>query len=282
VETPGKETTLVDAGPNTELYGQAQNQVLRYLAMRGIGRLDRVIVSHPHDDHYGGLVSLLENVGVGEIVAGSLAGEAEYERMLTRAQGKGVKLKVVAAGDRWESGGAAFEVLHSADPGGAPGEQALRDPNSQSVVIRLSFGDIGIMLTGDVTPEAQREIAQSEADLNSEMLKVPHHGARNWIDPGFLRRLGARVAVVSVGSRFASHPSPETLAQLAASGIQTFITCRDGAVTVLTDGHTLEIKTEAEGRLAGRAILVPGAEANSRGRPERGLDGFILTMPDPT
>ena len=234
IETPGC-LTLVDAGPNTELYGQAQNQVLRYLGMRGIGRVDRVVVSHPHDDHYGGLVSLIENVGVGEILAGALDGEADYERLLDRARRKGIGVKAVAAGDRWESGGAAFEVLHA---GGA------EDPNSESAVIRFTFGDFAVMLTGDVTPEVQRDIAQNAGDLRCDILKVPHHGARDWIDPDFLEGLHARFAVISVGTRFASHPSPETIAFLASRGLRVLTTSGDGAVSVLSDGRSMRIVTE--------------------------------------
>jgi competence protein ComEC len=243
VETPGC-VTLVDAGPNTELYGQAQNQVLRYLGMRGIGRLDRVVVSHPHDDHYGGLISLIENMKVGEIVVGGFHGEAGYERFLERAQRKGIGVKAVTVGDRWESGGAAFEVLHTAGAVPEAADAASTGANSQSVVIRLTFGDFGVMLTGDITPDAQRDIAQTAADLRCAVLKVPHHGARAWIDPDFLERLHAGFAVISVGSRFASHPSPETMAFLASRGLRVLTTSGDGAVSVLSDGKSMRIVAE--------------------------------------
>jgi competence protein ComEC len=248
VETPGGGRTLIDAGPNTEVYGQAQNQVMRFLAMKAIGRLDRVIVSHPHDDHYGGLVSLLENFQIGEIVVGDLAGEADYEQLLERARTKGVNVRVTRAGDAWQSGGASFEVLHSGEgeatqegKGGESGE----DPNANSVVLRLTFGRAGFMFTGDVTPDVQGDLAASVDSLRCEVLKVPHHGARAWIDAGFLKRLGARFAIISVGSKFASHPSPATIAFLENSGVRTFTTNSDGAITIVTDGQAMELKTES-------------------------------------
>ncbi|HVP58570.1 MAG TPA: DNA internalization-related competence protein ComEC/Rec2 [bacterium] len=238
VETPGF-VTLVDAGPNTELQGQAQNQVVRYLGMRGIGRLDRVVVTHSHDDHYGGLVSLIESVGVGELVVGTLHGEPDYEHLIDRARRKGIGVRVAAGGDAWASGGGHFEVLAA---GGAPSDSA--DPNSQSVVIRFTFGGFGAVFTGDVTPEIQRDIAGGARDLSCDVLKVPHHGARAWIDPDFLARLHAKFAVITVGSRFASHPSPETVAFLASRGLRVLITSRDGAVTILTDGRRMQLVTE--------------------------------------
>ncbi|MFH1220646.1 MAG: DNA internalization-related competence protein ComEC/Rec2 [Candidatus Eisenbacteria bacterium] len=246
VEMPGGENMLIDVGPNTEIYGQAQNKVLSFLAMRGVNRLDKVTVSHAHDDHYGGLVSLLESMAVGEILVGGLGGEPDYQRLLERAQGKGIGVRTVKAGDSWQTGGVVMEVLYPREVGaGSPTE----DANGQSVVMRITYGRIGLLFTGDATPEVQREILAGSDSLGSRrlrsrVLKVPHHGAPNSLDGSFVRALGAGIAVISVGSKFASHPSPATIALLEASGLKTLRTSVDGAVTLVTDGRSLELKTE--------------------------------------
>jgi competence protein ComEC len=237
VEAPDGETTLIDAGPNTEIYGQAQNQVIRLVAMKGINALDRVVLTHAHDDHYGGLSALLDNVRVGEILVGGLAGESEYVGAIDRAMAQGVPVRTVKRGDLWRSGEATFEVLH---PTGDACTTNTEDANGQSVVVRLEYGSVSFLLTGDITPDVQTLLPAT-----CTVLKAPHHGAVDSIDPGFLASLGAKIAVVSAGSKFGSHPAPATLAMLKASGIETLTTSVDGAVTILTDGVSLEVKTEA-------------------------------------
>lgn len=268
VETPDGKTTLVDAGPNTEIYGQAQNQVIRLIAMKGINFLSRVVVTHAHDDHYGGLACLLDNIRVGEIMVGDLGGEREYVNLLEGARARGVPVRPVRRGEVWLSGRAVFEVLHPAGdavvggPGTNPGadagmgaeagpgaglEPGTDDANGRSVVVRLEYGSVSFLLTGDATPDVQTLLPV----VTCTVLKAPHHGAFHSIDPGFLEHLGAKIAVVSAGYKFGSHPSPATLAMLAAAGIETLTTSADGAVTIVTDGASLEARSESGSCLSG-------------------------------
>jgi competence protein ComEC len=253
VEAPNGETTLIDAGPNTEVYGQAQNQVIRLAAMKGMNSIDRVVITHAHDDHYGGVYGLFDNVKVGEILVGDTLGEAGYADLMAEAKARGVRVRPTKRGDQWRSGEAVFEVLHptgavpaeggaaAAVRAGAETSMPAYDANAMSVVIRLEYRSVSFLLTGDVTPEVQAGLPRT---VTCTVLKAPHHGALRSIDPGFLRRLGASIAVVSAGSKFGTHPSPTTLAMLAAEGMATLITSRDGAVTVITDGLGLEVEGE--------------------------------------
>ncbi|MFZ1946502.1 MAG: DNA internalization-related competence protein ComEC/Rec2 [bacterium] len=262
IEVPGGERVLFDAGPNTEAFGQAQNQVVRFLAMKGINRLDRVVVTHAHDDHYGGLGGVLDNFVVRELLVGDLDGEPEYEELLERAQRAGVAVRCVRAGDVIRSGPVVIEVLHPGEPSAA---SAPVDANQRSVVARVSMGDVAFMFTGDVTPEAERalvlhaaESADGSLDLASVVLKAPHHGAPNSLDPSFLDRVRPRVAVISAGGKFASHPSRSTIDLLRARGAVVYTTSADGAVSVATDGASLEVRTEAG---AGLVFSCAGAGA---------------------
>jgi competence protein ComEC len=254
LEAPGGERILFDAGPNTEAFGQAQNQVVRFLAMKGINRLDKVFVTHAHDDHYGGLGGVLDNFTVRELLIGDASGERAYEELLGRAERAGVAVRCVWAGDTIRAGPVVIEVLYPRGPFvGAPGG----DVNQRSVVARVSLGEVAFMFTGDVTPEAERALAldaggsaEGAPNLASVILKAPHHGAPNSLDPIFLQRVGARVAVISAGGKFASHPSPSTIDQLRAGGAVVYTTSADGSVSVATDGAGLEVRTEAGARLA--------------------------------
>jgi competence protein ComEC len=254
LEMPDGERVLFDAGPNTEAFGQAQNQVVRLLAMKGINCLDRVVVTHAHDDHYGGLGGVLDNVVVKELLVGDLEGEREYEELLARARSVGTVVRRVRAGDVIRSGPVAIEVLYPRD---TADKVATDEANSRSVVARVSLGEVALMFTGDVTPDVQRALALKALEsvggrpnLASVILKAPHHGAPNSLDPAFLERVGARVVVISAGGKFASHPSPATIDLVRAGGAEVYTTSADGAVYVATDGAGLEVRTEAGARLA--------------------------------
>jgi competence protein ComEC len=264
---PGGQTVLVDAGPDPGSQGRSQSQVVSLLAIEGINRIDQVVVTHAHDDHYGGLASLLENVAVGEVLVGRLEGESEYLRVLELARARGIEVRTVEAGDQWQCGRARVTVLH---PRGAVGTGLAADPNPTSVVLRVEMGDFALLLTGDLTPEIGQVLARDRVaadtlgavlparrDLAATVLKAPHHGAPNSIDPSFLKACGARIAVVSAGSKWASHPWPATLDMLKASGARTLVTSTDGAVSLVTDGRVVEVVTESGKRLTLSTCRVP-------------------------
>jgi competence protein ComEC len=114
------------------------------------------------------------------------------------------------------------------------------DPNNASLVLRIVSGDTRLLLTGDVEPEAQRDLVERGVDLRADVMKVPHHGSAHQ-DPGFLDAVGARVVVTSVGEgNTYGHPSPATLGHLTSGGARSFRTDLDGDVALL----------HREGRLA--------------------------------
>jgi beta-lactamase superfamily II metal-dependent hydrolase len=95
----------------------------------------------------------------------------------------------------------------------------------------------------------QRELMDIGFDLGCDVLKVPHHGAPAGVVPEYAEECRARYAVISAGSRFASHPCPQVVGLLERCGIRTFITKTHGAVTVVTDGDDLVVRTEVLGKV---------------------------------
>lgn len=105
-------------------------------------------------------------------------------------------------------------------------------------MLRLERGTLAVLLTGDVGPIGQRELLDRGERVDAVALKVPHHGAANGLDASFLRAVGPKVAVVSVGARnLFGHPAPSTLEALRQADVSTvFRTDLDGAVDlVLSD-----------------------------------------------
>jgi competence protein ComEC len=252
VEFEWGETLMIDTGAGGGDYDAGRLDVLPLLAMKGLKRLDTVIITHSHNDHYGGLASLLGNVEIGQVLIGAPKGEAGYLKVLERCGEHGVQVNRIARGDTLTYGDAVIAVFH---PSEAYLGSGIDDPNAQSVVLKLIYGKTEFLFTGDVTPEVQRELMNLGFDLTCDVLKVPHHGAPGGVDPAHARTCGARYAIVSAGSRFASHPCPDILQLLERSGARTLVTKSHGAVTIVTDGESLRVRTEVLGPVGPASLL---------------------------
>jgi competence protein ComEC len=125
-------------------------------------------------------------------------------------------------------------------PQTAPEEIATSAKNNDSLMLRLHYGRLNILLPGDAEKQVEREILSenSAEELHSEVLKIGHHGSKNSTMPEFLAAVQPRVGIISAGY---GHPSPEILERLENAGVRILRTDRDGAVHVLTDGTRLEI-----------------------------------------
>jgi competence protein ComEC len=244
IEMPNGASMLIDAGGCSMEFDAGQAYVLPLFAMKGLKRIDTAIITHSHNDHYGGFASLMESVGIGRFLVGVPEGESGYIKVLADAQRRGIEVRAVGCGDTLCWGEVSVEVFH---PRADVRWEAGVDPNAQSVVCKLKYRSISILFTGDLTPSVQKALVQSDADLRCDILKVPHHGAPAGVDSAFAAVVKARYAVVSVGSRFPSHPSPETLDLLEHYGMRNLTTISDGAVTVTSDGYSLRVDTERGG-----------------------------------
>lgn len=261
VRFPQGQTMLIDAGGWSEAYPKdfdpGRQIILPFFRRQGIKRLDFLVLSHPHQDHSGGMPAILEEMEVGafyqapEEVAAWLAepsssdqalvlARESYERIHRLLQERGIPLYIWQRGDKLAvSPEVTIYVLH-------PGKLITgthSDVNNNSLVLKLVYKKVAFLFTGDLEKEGEAEILAHLEGLHSEFLKVGHHGSRTSSQPEFLRAVRPQVAIISVGRNFYGHPHPLTLNNLKEVGARLYRTDQDGAVTVTTDGQRWAVQT---------------------------------------
>ncbi|HJX55025.1 MAG TPA: ComEC/Rec2 family competence protein, partial [Polyangia bacterium] len=241
LEGPGGFVVLVDGGGRyDDSFDTGARVVEPVLRARGIGRLDLVVLSHPHPDHLNGLLRVLARFEVGALwTSGDDGRNPKYGELLTLAHQRGVSTPVPA----WfERNGVRVEPL-GPWVGDVVGPPPGLDANNASLVVRARYAGRAVLFTGDIGVDGEAElVARGETGLEiaSDIVKVPHHGSRKSSGDEFLAAVKPSTAVVSVGKHNTFHlPSPAAMARYAARGVRVQRTDLDGAVTVAVDaqGH---------------------------------------------
>jgi competence protein ComEC len=246
VTTPEGDRMLVDTGPRVPGGGAAAaRSVLPYLEARGVQHLETIVITHPDDDHLGGLPFLLREVSIGRVLhSGQSAATELYRdsrRLLRRA---GTASRAVGRGDAFRLGAAVrVQVL---GPPARPARHGIEGENGRSVVLHLSYGRTDVLLPGDVEAAAERSLVRAYGkQLSARGVKVPHHGSASSSTGRFVEHVvpdgkTTATAVVSVGesNRFGM-PSPEVVARWASRGARVRQTAREGAVWLRSNGRTL-------------------------------------------
>jgi competence protein ComEC len=247
---PDKTTMLVDASGSRHrstsegafqgrLWDPGEDIVSAYLWSRGIKKIDIVVLSHPHEDHLGGLFAVVRNFQVGEFWHAANVASPVYSGLLERVRQKGGVEQTLVGGDELERGGVAVRVLWPARswrPSGLPSDD-------DSLVLRLTYHGGSVLLPGDISTKAEQELLASGEGLESQVLKVAHHGSNSSSSAEFLARVNPRLAILTGGSSgFGNLPSPETLKRLRERGIRVFRSDVDGATTVQMRDRSLVVR----------------------------------------
>lgn len=230
---PNGKTILIDGGERP-----ASSAVLDVMQENDIERLDLVVATHPHADHIGGLIDVINTVDVGLVVdSGQIHTTQTFEDLLDAIERRGIPLQLVSEGEALPDLDAPvnLQVLNPPTtlPDGADDEDEF---NNNSVVIKLTYRNFTALFTGDMEQENESRLANQ--DIDADVLTAGHHGSRTSSTADFLQAVSPEVVVISLGAdnRY-GHPHKEALDRIQAAGTEhVFRTDLDGTITLTTTG----------------------------------------------
>jgi competence protein ComEC len=230
--TPNGSTILVDGGKRS-----AGNDVLNHLASKGITFLDVVVATHPDADHIGGLIDVLNEIEVGEVIdSGKTHTSETYLEYLSIIDHKNIPFTVAEEGDFIDVDPEVnIEVLNS-------GENS-NDNNESSIVLMVSHGEVDYLLTGDAGVEVEERLI-NEYYLDAEVLKVGHHGSNTSTSQEFVEAVNPIFGILSYGEdNQYGHPHSEVYNRLMDYGVD-LISTTDGTIEMSDDGDYIYIGQE--------------------------------------
>ncbi|HUO83837.1 MAG TPA: DNA internalization-related competence protein ComEC/Rec2 [Thermoanaerobaculia bacterium] len=234
----GERAILVDGGGSTggDAFGRAV--LIPMLLDRGVRRLDAVALSHPHADHAGGLAALVETLRVDELwISRRQVADPLAQALLESSRKRMVMIRTIEDEGPLRRGVLRFDALVS----------RLRHKratmNNGSVVYRVTLGKVSVLLAGDIEKEAEQTLTEEKPEwLRAQVLKVPHHGARDSATGPFLDAVDPRVALISCGKRNSfGHPHAATLERLVRRRIPVWRTDRHGSLRLELEGRVIRV-----------------------------------------
>jgi competence protein ComEC len=168
---------------------------------------------------------------------------SEFTELYSILQKRGIQSSIVSSGDVLMFGNVKVEVLY---PKNDENTDAVSD-NNHSLVLRIIYGERSFLMTGDIEKEAENALLNASAFVNSDVIKVAHHGSSTSSTENFVKASKVKLAIISVGkqSQF-GHPKPEVVKRWKNAGAEVLTTGENGTISISTDGRDLQLKTFAK------------------------------------
>ncbi len=248
VEFPKGKRMLIDGGGlYDERFDTGKNVIAPFLWSKKIRRIDTLALTHPDPDHLKGLNFIASWFSIGQFWDNGFQTESEsYLQLRKTLAEKRIAIRSLSEGTPPQTiGGVEISFLNPPVwKAMQKGRQGPRDLNNASLVMRLRFKNVSVLLAGDIGKEAEERMLRRDYPLRSNILKIPHHGSASSSSAPFLERVKPTYAILSVGERnIGKLPHPEVLKRYQQLGTTLYRTDTQGAVTVVTDGESIQIKT---------------------------------------
>ncbi|MAG45026.1 hypothetical protein CL633_04030 [bacterium] len=238
VETPSGHQVLIDGGPSSTVLSKLGRELAFYDR-----DLDMIILTHPDSDHLNGIVEVLERYNVDLILwTGIEHTTIAYQEFKNLINQKNIKTKIAMSGQIIELGQAVFYILWPSDN---LENRTSYNINSTSIVAQLVYGESEFLFMGDAESRIETELIASDfGNLQSDVLKVGHHGSKTSTSLEFLKTIRPKASVISCGLKNKyKHPHENTLQNLQSINTKVFRTDLNGDVKMISNGENIHIKT---------------------------------------
>jgi len=228
VRFPGGRAMVIDGGSAWRDFDLGERIVARYLWGRKIMHVDWLALSHPDQDHFGGLDFIARNFSANEFwTVAAENHDAAYEHLLTTMSEMRVPTRQIDGSvPPVDIAGVRITALN-------PRATPTTSRNNASMVLRMEYQGASVLFTGDLEAAGESALLEASPNLESSVLKVPHHGSRSSSSDGFVEATHPKLAVISLGYRNRFHfPAPEVVERYRAQGARIMRTDQDGAIEV--------------------------------------------------
>jgi len=252
IEFPKGEKMLMDGGGlHEDRFDIGKRVIAPLLWKKKIRRIDTLVLTHPDPDHLKGLIFIASQFSIGRFWDNGYQTESESYLQLKKILGER-EIKTQSLDEETPPqmiNGVEISVLNpSAWKTTQRKVQNLRNLNNSSLVTRLRFQNVSVLLTGDIEKEAEERILRKGYTLKANILKIPHHGSSSSSSPPFLKRVKPAYAILSIGEQNIGRlPHPEVLKRYLQLGSKILRTDKHGAITVTTDGENIKVNTFLKG-----------------------------------
>lgn len=225
------ENMLIDGGTTS-----SSETVVNYLIEQGVKDLKYIVGTHPHEDHIGGLVAVLDSFNVENIMLPNVLNTTGvFENLLDSIERKNLKIKKPVILETIGLGNARLTVL-------APNSEGYNVINDYSIVLKLEHGDNSFLFTGDAEKKSEKEmLGAHKSILKADVLKAGHHGSNTSSSGEFLDAVDPEYAIMSLARENTyGHPHKSILESFDKRGIKLYRTDLDGSIVVKSDGGNME------------------------------------------
>lgn len=238
IKFPDNQTALIDAGDLNPFFDNGERIIIPLLRHLGINKVDYGFISHLDADHYGGFLSLLYYGMIDEIFKpppDSSDKDVRLEKFLSELN---VNVNYYTR-EFYDIGGARLYILND----DKDNFYNTLSSNDKSGMMKLVYGDVSFLFTGDAEKKAEQYYVKKYGSfLQSDVLKVAHHGSKTSSTESFINSVQPELSLVSVGlkNKF-KHPSEDVIERIKYSGSEIYRTDQSGALLFHSDGYNIKI-----------------------------------------
>lgn len=216
------------------------DDVIQYLKDQSIDNIDLIVISHPDADHMGQLSEIVQNYDVEEVwMSGNESSSDVFQRGIETVLTSDAAYDEPRAGEEFSIGPMDIAVLHPSEITG--------ETNEESLSLLFSYKDIELLFTGDADKDAEKQMLQTNSNIQADILHLGHHGSNTSSNATFIHEVNPKVAIFSAAADSPyGHPHEEVVSLIEEKGIELYGTASHGTIILKTDGRTYEIHTKDE------------------------------------